>query len=128
MGTALLWECFDHDFSCDVPLALVTKVMYSYCNTLKFKEGQNPVKKIILIPVSHAESFILHSSETSEDVDSSLTVSSLGASGNSNIEMGHFLALHSSMNSLRNEQMDVKISLDERFNVVEKELKTSGIM
>ena len=37
--------------------------------------------------------------------------------------MGHFLTLHSSMNSLRNEQMDVKISLDERFNVVEKELK-----
>ena len=102
LGTDLLWACFDHDFSCNVPLAVVTKVMTSYGNTLKFKEGQNPVKKIILIPVSHAESFILHSSETSEDIESSQTISSLGASGNGQIEIGHFLTLHSSMNSLRN--------------------------
>ena len=122
MVTALLWACFDNDFSFNVPLSLVTKVTSYYVYTLKLKDGQNPVKNTILIPVSDVESFILHDSETSEDIESSQTISSLGASGNGHIEMDHFISLHSSMNSLRNEQMDVKISLDERFNVVEKEL------
>ena len=39
------------------------------------------------------------------------------------MEMGHLLSLQSSVNSLKNEHMEVKLSLDSRFNILEKELK-----
>ena len=77
MGTALLWVCFDNDFSNNLPLSLVLSVQSSYSIIRKLKDGENPVEKKIVIPIRNNDSFQLVYSEIKE-MDAAISLSNLG--------------------------------------------------
>lgn len=46
-GVALLWACFDAEYSLKIPLSLVASVKSQYKHVNKLKDNENPVNRIL---------------------------------------------------------------------------------
>jgi hypothetical protein len=101
LGRALLWACFDEEVKEILPPALSNRIITAYTAIRRLPEGENPVKKVLLVVTGNEDQVNIE--EVGGDADQQAAMRQVGGSTREAL-----LALHAHNSALRREIEELK--------------------